>query len=187
MEFLKETLGDALYAQVEEALKGSDIKLANIANGEYVARRKYDDLNGQLRAANADIADRDTKLAAFQSQDIAGLQRQVDDWKKRAEDAEKATETFKFDSAITAALTGAKARNVKSVRALLDENALSLDENGALSGLDDQLAALKKDNGFLFEPEGKGGSGFSGLVPPDQGGDWKSEANAALRASVRPE
>ena len=40
MEFLKPVLGDALYEQVQKKLEGQkDIKLANLALGQYVDKR----------------------------------------------------------------------------------------------------------------------------------------------------
>ena len=42
MEFLKPVLGDALYEQVQRKLEGQkDIKLANLALGQYVDKRKF--------------------------------------------------------------------------------------------------------------------------------------------------
>ena len=40
MEFLKPVLGDALYEQVQRKLE-KDIKLANLALGQYVDKRKF--------------------------------------------------------------------------------------------------------------------------------------------------
>lgn len=59
MEFLKAILGDDLYSQVEaainsfngnEANKANQVKLANLATGEYVGKGKYDALETQLQA-----------------------------------------------------------------------------------------------------------------------------------------
>ena len=42
MEFLKPVRGDALYEQVQRKLEGQkDIKLANLALGQYVDKRKF--------------------------------------------------------------------------------------------------------------------------------------------------
>ena len=53
--------------------------------------------------------------------------------------------------AIDLALTKAGAKNNKAVKALLDETKLTLDDKGELIGMKEQLDALKKDNGYLFE------------------------------------
>ena len=73
MEFLKEILGEELYAQFAEKLnayngdaanKDKQIKLANLGGGEYVGKGKYDALQAmldgketELTTANGLIAD----------------------------------------------------------------------------------------------------------------------------------
>lgn len=54
MEFLKPVLGEALYAQVQEKLKGrTDVKLANLAEGQYVDKRKFKAKDERLKRAEA--------------------------------------------------------------------------------------------------------------------------------------
>lgn len=50
---------------------------------------------------------------------------------------------------IDAALTARHAKNIKACRALLDLDKVSL-KDGKLEGLDDQLEAAVKDNGYMF-------------------------------------
>ena len=58
------------------------------------------------------------------------------------------------------------------MEALLDMDKLKLDDDGKLTGLDDQLTAIKKDNAYLFdegtktgyEPGGGNGSNDSDQV-----------------------
>jgi hypothetical protein len=45
---------------------------------------------------------------------------------------------------------GSGAKNTKALRALLDMEKIKY-ENDTLSGLDEQIEAIKKDNDFLFE------------------------------------
>ena len=52
------------------------------------------------------------------------------------------------------ALTGAKGKNHKAIKALLDMDKIKLDEEG-LKGLEDQLASLKTNESYLFETEAK--------------------------------
>ena len=87
---------------------------------------------------------------------------------KKAEEAHKATITqMKRDSAIESALTSAKARNTKAVRALLDEGKLVLNDDGTLSGIKEQIEAVKKDNAFLFDSsdDDNGGGNGGGRMP----------------------
>ena len=80
MEFLKALFnGEALtYEQLAEKVKGAKLNVANIADGSYVSRAKFDDttnglkqqvtdLQGQLSQRDTDMADLSTKLAAAQA------------------------------------------------------------------------------------------------------------------------
>lgn len=60
MEFLKDVLGDGLFNHVSEKLKGheKDIKIANLASGDYVSKAKYD----------ADLQARDTRITELADQ-----------------------------------------------------------------------------------------------------------------------
>ena len=75
-------------------------------------------------------------------------------------DNKTAAETYQSDLAKTKvdyqtelALTQAGAKNVKAVKALLNSDKITLDDKGQLTGLSDQLEAVKKDNDFLFQPD----------------------------------
>ena len=65
--------------------------------------------------------------------------------------------------------TGARARNSKAVKALLDMDGLKLND-GKIIGLDEQLSQIKEENGFLFESDEpaptivKGTNGGSGGI-----------------------
>jgi len=78
-------------------------------------------------------------------------------------DNKTAAETYQSDLAKTKvdyqtelALTQAGAKNVKAVKALLNSDKITLNDKGQLSGLDDQLEAVKKDNDFLFQGDTTG-------------------------------
>ena len=48
MEFLKEILTEELYTSLEDALKDKDVKLANLTDGNYVSREKYQALENEV-------------------------------------------------------------------------------------------------------------------------------------------
>lgn len=115
------------------------------------------------------------KIMAENGKDIDGIKKAADDWKETAEkakaDADKQISQMKFDYALSAALTGAKAKNTKAVKALLDMDGLKFNDNdGKIVGLDEQLAQIKTDNDYLFESDEpapefvKGTNGGSGSV-----------------------
>ena len=105
------------------------------------------------------------------------LEQQVTDLQTRLDqnktDSEQQIADIKKSSAIDLALTQAGAKNIKAAKALLDSESLELTDEG-LKGLDEQLAALKESDGYLFgsnetttaNPDGKkavfGGNPSSG-------------------------
>lgn len=79
--------------------------------------------------------------------------------KKAKTDYQNKLNTIRINQAIDNAIAGAKAKNAKAVKALLDVDELDFDEEkGELKGLDKQLKRLQEadDSKFLFDlPEGK--------------------------------
>lgn len=58
--------------------------------------------------------------------------------------------SVQFDYALNFAIKEAKPRNIKALKALLDMDSLSY-ENGVIKGLKEQLAEIRKTDGYLFE------------------------------------
>lgn len=93
------------------------------------------------------------------------LTKQLEDLQSKFDEIKTSSEQqiadLKKSSAIDLALTQAGAKNIKAAKALLDSESLELTDEG-LKGLDDQLAALKESDGYLF--------GQSEQVPPNPDG-----------------
>ena len=66
------------------------------------------------------------------------------------QEADQKVEAVKFDYALKAALSEAKARSPEKVAKLIERDALKL-VDGRLVGLEEQLKALKESDGYLFE------------------------------------
>ncbi len=107
---------------------------------------------------------------------VSDRDKQLEDLKKSTGDAQKLKATIEqlqadnkkigIDAAIEKALTGAKAKNLTAVKALLkDLDKAELADDGTVKGLEDQIKALQKadDSKFLFaddkpgKPQIKGG------------------------------
>ena len=84
------------------------------------------------------------------------VEKAVNEWKQKAEQAQRDAvaqlESIKFDHALDGALSAAKAKNAKAVRALLNVDGLKLSDDGIL-GLKEQLEKIKSENDYLFEGE----------------------------------
>ena len=129
------------------ALNGKDIEAHKAKISAIEAER--DGLKSQLdEAAKA--------IDGFKALDIEGVKKSADEWKAKAEQAQKDAEAqvykVRYESALGDALKEAKAKNVKAVRALLNEADLKLTDEG-LIGLKEQLEKVKPENDYLFESD----------------------------------
>ncbi len=172
MEFLKEYLGEELYAQVAEKLKGNDkVALGNLAGGEYVSRHKYADEVADLKKQ---IGDRDKQLESLKATKDSEMQAKLAELteanKRQAAEYEKKIADRERDYLITAALEKSGAKNVRALKALLDLEKVSVRE-GKLEGLQEQLAAVRESDAYLFNAPEKGGAGLK----PGEGGKPKTD------------
>lgn len=158
-EFLKQ-LGIEDKAVIDSIMdeNGRDI------NSEKAKFGDYETLKTQLSDANK-------KIEEFGKLDFDGVKAMADDYKAKFEqaqaDSKKQLEAMQFDHALEGALSGAKARNTKAVRALLETDKLKLNKDGTLTGLSEQLDKIKAENDYLFEsdapvPKFMGTSGGAG-------------------------
>ena len=136
------------------------------------AEKQTDDLQGRLEEANKTIE-------GFKDLDVDGIKKAADDWKAKAEQAEKDAKTqieqLKFDHALEGALTSAKAKNPKAVKALLDMEALKYNE-GKIIGLEEQLKTVQEENDYLFESD----EPTPKIVGKTSGGKGKLDSAAAI-------
>ncbi len=162
MQELKKLFGDRAltYSALEEALQGcADLKLANLAGGQYVDRAQYAELEAQLQEA---LAGRAQDAKAFGAQLLAQQK----------------------DAGVALALTRAQAKNLAAAKALLNFEGIAL-EGERLVGLDAQLEAVMRENPFLFggaaqnpPPPASGGIGPVG----DDTAKWRLEAGLPVAA-----
>lgn len=123
---------------------------------------KADSLESQLADYQQQIQDRDEQLKELQknAEGNEELQKQIQDLQSKNEEVAKEYEQKlaqqQKEAKLDFALQGAKARNLKSVKANLDLDKISLDGDN-LIGLDEQLNSLKESDAYLFgEDEPKG-------------------------------
>ena len=155
------------------AENGKDIAVEQKKAEKVIQER--DSYKLKAESLETQVNDANTEIQKFKDMDIDGIKKAADDWKETAEkakaDADKQISQMKFDYALSAALTGAKAKNTKAVKALLDMDGLKFNDNdGKIVGLDEHLAQIKSDNDYLFESDEpapefvKGTNGGSGNV-----------------------
>ena len=139
------------------------------------AKANYDELKAELKTANATIADRDNQLkelkgSAKGNEDltakIAELEKQNKD---EAKNHKAEIESLKINNAIDKALATFKAKTPKAVTAMLDMENIKFDEDGNITGIDEQLKTLleAEDTKYLFSDDKPNFKGTQPGFSPD--------------------
>lgn len=134
-------------------------KVMDSIDGNFVTKARFNEVNEENKTLKKSVSDRDKQLEDLKksSGDNAALQQQISDLQKANADQQKAHETelnqLKLDNAVEVALSGAKAKSSKAVKAMLDMAKVKLGEDGKLSGFDEQIEALKKSDGWMFDAD----------------------------------
>lgn len=177
---LKDILGDDLYKQVKEKLGDTEVTVVD-SNDPMVPKRRLDEVIAERNRYKEQVEERDSQLASLKTgaKDNEVLKAQIADLqaknKQATEDYEKQLKDQRFAFAVERAVAQADARNVKAVVALLDASKISLDGENLL-GFDEQIAALKKSDPFLFGVDLKGRMPEgTGKPPQAQENPWKKE------------
>lgn len=146
-------------------------KVMDSIDGDFVTKTRFNEVNEENKTLKKSVADRDTQLEGLKksSGDNTALQEQIAALQKQNADQQKAHNDelakLKFDNAIEMALNGAKAKNIKAVRAMLDDSKMKMGEDGKLSGFDEQIEALKKSDAYMFDVEQQPQQQFTGFQP----------------------
>jgi len=180
MEWLKELLKKAGIP--EDKLDSTIAEVNKELPKHFIPKDKYNEVAEAKKKLEADIQERDKQLeqlknAAGNSEELkAQIEQLQAENQKAAEEWQAKMAQMQLDFAIDKALTAAKAKNAKAVKALLDMEKVKLDGDQLL-GLDDQLKAIKESDPYLFGEPGRVGSGTN---PPGAGtgevNPWKKDS-----------
>lgn len=158
----------------------------------YVPKSQYDNVEEEKKTLQATISERDKQLVELKKNagDNEDLKKQIRD----LQDADKAAKTeydekmkdMRLSTAIQIAIA-ADAQDVGIVSGLFDKSKLILGDDGKVTGLDEQLTALKKDKPFLFKdgkPKGKGYEPNGGGGPLDKNPFAKENFNLTEQGKI---
>ena len=155
MDWLKEVLGDELFAKFAERLnayngdennKEKQIKLANLSTGEYVGKGKYDALETEHNSKIAELSAANKMIEDFKKANKGNeeMQSKIMTYEKQVADLNAQLATAKLESAIKVALLEAKATDIDYMTFKLKEDGeLTLDDHGKIKGWEDKIASLK--------------------------------------------
>ena len=179
MEFLKELFGgEALtFDQFAAKVNERKMKLANISDGAYVGREKFDTLTADRNGLKQRLDDANAKLEGYDPE-----------WKSKAEQAQNKADAeiarVKRSYLLRDQTAGINFSSESARKAFLSElEGKDLPEqDGKILGFDDFLKQYKENDPGAFTTEEKPPV-FSGHAPgPTRDGTNKDQANAAFRA-----
>lgn len=156
--------------QIDSIMKinGDDIESAKVASAAEIKS-----LQTEVTGLNTQVKDRDKQLEILKASagDNEALTKQIADLQAENVTTKQTHESemnqLKVDYAVEKVLTGAKAKNVKAVKALLDLDDAKLDKDGGVKGLKEQIDKLTADEGtkFLFDAVTQTKPTFKGFQP----------------------
>ena len=155
-ELLAKGLNDEQIAEVMK-IHGLDIE----ANKQKLSA--YEEENSSLKQQ---MVTANQTIEGFKKIDPSKIQEEADNWKTQAEQAtadaeatrlaaEEQIAEMEFNQTLVSTLTEAGAKNPIAVAALLNFDELDFDEDGNITGLEDQLKSLQESDDYLFSSEGE--------------------------------
>lgn len=169
IEVLKDHLTEETFSQVTTELKGKDLKLADLSQGGYVSKSKYE---AAITEANSH-----KETAEKWEGNYNTLKGEFDTFKTTSEGEKAASEKQLIGAMIQTELVKAKARDAEVVMPLIDAGKITRTDTG-LEGLTEQLDTLKETKAYLFDTEepaapAKGKSGLNHGAGDDKGDEEK--------------
>lgn len=155
----------------------------DIENAKSASAAEIKNLQTEVSGLKTQVTDRDKQLETLKTAagDNETLTKQIETMKQQNADQEKTHKAelaqLRLDNAIENALTVAGAKNSKAVKALLDVSKVKLGEDGKLSGWDEQIKAIQKSDGYLFNTKPQ--NNFRGFQP-GASGDIKPGTNVDM-------
>ena len=167
LEKLKEVLGEELWKQVAPKLEGKEYFFAE--GKDYIPISKFNEVNEAKKEAEAQLKERDNQLVQLQKA-VKGneeLTKQINDLQEANTKAQQDYETrvleIQKSYELEKILSSSGARNTSALKGMLDLGKCTFKE-GKYSGLEEQIAQIKKDNDWLFTstvPQSAGSSHHS--------------------------
>lgn len=191
MDFLKGILGDS-YTDFETKIKAYNdnpdnkerpIKLANLGEGNYVSKSKYDALEAAKTSLEEQLNTAVNSLAKFKDVDVDQLKGELDTLRitldRQKTDYETRIADMEFNSELSDAIKAAGGRSVKAICAELDIDTLKASKNRK-DDIATAIEAHKEASAYLYGAD----EPINNPVAPTGGGGGADANTSALRAAM---
>ena len=134
----------------------------------YVSKAQFNEKNDAYKQAKQEIENLTTDINNLSEANKANeaLQSQIKELQdaatKREADYNESIKTLKIDTAITKALSKSGAMNETILTGLLDRTKIAIGEDNTITGIQEQIVALKESDPYLFKQDS-----IKGVVPGD--------------------
>lgn len=180
---LKDLLGDLYTDEVKE--KVGDVKLIVLDEGKYIPVDKFNAKLEEIKQQKEQLDDykkqlKDLEKKAKGNEEFEKVIKELRaDNEKKDADYQATIKAQKKDFAIQSAIKEEQGKNVKAIKALLDMDKITVDDSG-ITGLSDQLKALKESDAYLFGEEKIVGGG-KGRPESDKGTPQPKDIDAQIK------
>ena len=143
----------------------------------FIPKSRFDEVNTAKNNAEALLKERDEQLETLRTStgNVEALKQQIATLQadNKAKDDAHAAEIkqLKIDTALDAAITTARGKNAKAIKALLNLEGAELAEDGTIKGLAEQIEALQKSDEYLFEAKETKKTQVKGAKPGESGNE----------------
>lgn len=131
----------------------------------YVAKAQLDEAGQTVKALKADLLKRERVLSELKKADAPALKQELEQLQKEnkaiKEEYEEKLRDLAMTDAIKLSIAG-KAQDADLVAGLFDKAKLTVNGDGGIDGLEEQLKALQESKPFLFKTGQAGYSPVSG-------------------------
>lgn len=134
----------------------------------YVSKAQFNEKNDAYKQAKLEIENLTTDINNLSEANKANeaLQSQIKELQdaatKREADYNENIKNMKIDTAITKALSKSGAMNETILTGLLDRTKIAIGEDNTITGIQEQIVALKESDPYLFKQDS-----IKGVVPGD--------------------
>ena len=134
----------------------------------YVSKTQFNEKNDAYKQAKLEIENLTNDISTLSEANKANeaLQSQIKELQdaaiKREADYNENIKNMKIDTAITKALSKSGAMNETILTGLLDRTKIAIGEDNTITGIQEQIVALKESDPYLFKQDS-----IKGVVPGD--------------------
>ncbi len=165
------TLGQLLELGLSEEIAKKVIEAHQAAiKDNYVPLARFNEVNEEKKQYKEQVDNLNKELEKLQKQleDNQVATETIENLKKQIKDKEEEMAKIRKQNAIKLEVLKANPNDVADILPHLKDDQIVLSEDGTITGLQEQLEALKENKPYLFkqvEPQGTGGSLGAGNKP----------------------